>query len=207
MSQYERNLELLNTMRVVYNREPISDVPTVENNQYMFFSDGTHECYSLFKSKAKITTYKSLKWHLLVLWYLNSDLDREEFLKIVDVLSEKRNGFVSFSVNLEVLDRIVKEIHACNLNIAPRNKIRKVVFKVNSGLTKEQKLRIVGELIGRAKKIDSNDIYSVMIDLHDNGEKITIGRVSSILNVSSRTIHRNMPDELKREKEILNRTL
>jgi hypothetical protein len=106
-----------------------------------------------------------------------------------------------------VLDRIVKEIHACNLNIAPRNKIRKVVFKANSGLTKEQKLRIVGELIGRAKKIDSNDIYSVMIDLHDNGEKITIGRVSSILNVSSRTIHRNMPDELKREKEILNRTL
>ena len=203
---HERNLDYLIKRRIIYRRSPITDRPTESFDWGDYYEDGTYDCYDLFRSKAKITTYKSLKWHLLVLWYLNSDLDREEFLKIVDVLSEKRNGFVSFSVNLEVLDRIVKEIHACNLNIAPRNKIRKVVFKANSGLTKEQKLRIVGELIGRAKKIDSNDIYSVMIDLHDNGEKITIGRVSSILNVSSRTIHINIPDELNREKEILNRT-
>ena len=30
------------------------------------YEDGTHECYQLFRSRAKVTTYKSLKWHMLV---------------------------------------------------------------------------------------------------------------------------------------------
>ena len=33
----------------------------------MYYEDGTHECYELFRSSAKITTYKIFKWHLLVL--------------------------------------------------------------------------------------------------------------------------------------------
>ena len=74
MSQYERKLELLNKKRVVYRREPVTDTPTFENKEYMYFEDGTHECYELFRSTAKISTYKSLKWHLIVLKYLNDDL-------------------------------------------------------------------------------------------------------------------------------------
>ena len=35
--------------------------------------------YELFRTRAKITTYKSLKWHLLVLWYLNPQLDQDRF--------------------------------------------------------------------------------------------------------------------------------
>jgi hypothetical protein len=46
-----------------------------------------------------------------------------------------------------------------------------------------------------------------MIDLHDMGKKITIGRVAGLLNCSSRTIHRNMCETLKREKELLNKQL
>ena len=36
MSQYERNLELLNKRRIVYRRDPITDIPDIENNMYMF---------------------------------------------------------------------------------------------------------------------------------------------------------------------------
>ena len=43
----------------------ISDVPTIETDQYRYYENGTHQCYHLFNSKAKITTYKSLKWHML----------------------------------------------------------------------------------------------------------------------------------------------
>ena len=46
-----------------------------------------------------------------------------------------------------------------------------------------------------------------MIDLHDLREKITIRRLSELLRVSSRTIHRHMCIELKREKEILNQQI
>ena len=58
-----RNLEYLNKHRVVYRRMPITDKPDQETDCYMFYPNGTYECYELFRSKAKITTYKSLKWH------------------------------------------------------------------------------------------------------------------------------------------------
>ena len=69
-----RNLKYFNDNHIVYKRDPITDKPTEENWMYMFFEQGTYECYHLFTSKSKITTFKSLKWNLLVLWYLNSNL-------------------------------------------------------------------------------------------------------------------------------------
>ncbi len=38
-------------------------------------------------------------------------------------------------------------------------------------------------------------------------KKITIGRIAGLLNCSSRTIQRNMCDELKKEKQLLNKQL
>jgi transcriptional antiterminator len=44
-----------------------------------------------------------------------------------------------------------------------------------------------------------------MVDLNDMGKKITIRKIAGLLDCSSRTIHRNMCAELKREKELLNK--
>ena len=207
MSSFQRNLELLNRRRIVYRREPIDDVPDIENNKYMFFENGTYQCYDLFKSTAKITTYKSLKWHLLVVWYLNPLLDQDDFMDIAEIIAKKENGFVSFNMHPELLRKIVYDVSMCDLDIPPKNKLRKVIFKLHCGLVKEEKLRIVGQLIGRSNKIHPDDIYACMIDLHDMNKKITIGRVAGLLDCSSRTIHRHMCTELKREKEILNKEL
>ena len=95
----------------------------------------------------------------------------------------------------------------CDLDKPPKNKLRKVIFKPFTRISKEEKLRIVGELIGRSKRITEDDIYQCMIDLNDLGKKITINRIAGLLNCSSRTIHRNMCTQLKREKELLNKQL
>ena len=91
-----------------------------------------------------------------------------------------------------------------DLEQPPKNKLRKVVFKDGSGLDKKQKLSIVGQLIGRKSMIDEEAIYQCMLDLNDMGKKITIGRIAGLLDCSSRTIHRNMSDELRKEKDLLN---
>ena len=70
-----------------------------------------------------------------------------------------------------------------------------------------EKLRIVGKLIGRTKKIESDDVYEMMIQLHHDNKKITIQRISELLNVTTRTVHRRMCYELKKEKELLNQQL
>ena len=203
---HERNLEYLNKHRIVYRRMPISDKPTQENECYMFYEDGTHECYELFRSKAKITTYKSLKWHLLVIWYLNPQLDQDRFEDIAYIIANKDHGFITFTIPNQLLKQIIYEVSMCDLEEPPKNKIRKVIFKPTT-LSKEEKLRIVGQLIGRSKKFHGDDIYDIMLMLNHGGWKITIARLARGLDCSTRTVHRNMSEELKREKELLNQQL
>ena len=202
-----RNLKYLNDHRIVYRRMPVSDKPTQENEYYMFYTDGTYECYELFRNKAKITTYRSLKWHLLVLWYLNPQLDQDDFMKIAEVVGNKEHGIISFNIHSELLRKMVYDVSMCDLEEPPKNKLRKVIFKPFTRISKEEKLRVVGELIGRTKRVHTDDIYECMIDLNDMGKKITIGRIAGLLDCSSRTIHRNTCAELKREKELLNQQL
>ena len=203
----QRNLKYLNTNRIVYRRLPLTDKPTQETDVYIYYQNGTYQCYELFRSSAKITTYKSLKWHLLVLWYLNPQLDQDQFLRLAQVITHKPNGFVSFKVGAKLLDKIVMEVYMMDLDTPPKNKLRKVIFKPFAGISKEDKLRIVGKLIGRSIKVCPDDIYECMIDLNDMGKKITIGRVAGLLDCSKRTIHRNMCMHLKQEKELLNKQL
>ena len=204
---HNRNTNRLDMWRIVYRRFPITDQPTIENEVYMFYENGTHECYELFRSKAKITTYKSLKWHLLVLWYLNPQLDQEEFMKIAELIAEKQQGFTTFTIHSDLLRKMVYEISMLDLEEPPKNKSRKVIFKPYNGMCTEEKLRIVGQLIGRTKTVTQGDIYDLMLSLNHSGWKITINRLAIRLNCSTRTIHRNMCEELKREKELLNKQL
>ena len=204
---HERNIKLLNDRRIVYKRDPVNDIPTHQTDKYMFFEQGTYECYTLFASKAKITTYKSLKWHLLTLWYLNPNLDQDEFMQIAEIISVKEQGFTSFTIHIDLLRKMVYEVSMLDLDEPPKNKLRKVVFKYGCSLTKEEKLSIVGELIGRSKRIHEDDIYQCMLDLNDLGKKITITQLALYLECSTRTIHRNMGEQLKREKELLNQQL
>jgi len=202
-----RNLKYLNDNRIVYRQMPTKDKPTQENECYMFYIEGTHECYELFRNKAKITTFKSLKWHLLVLWYLNPDLDQDKFMRLAEIIAHKPNGFISFQIHEDLLRKIVYEVSMLDLDEPPKNRLRKVIFKYGNPLTKEEKLRIVGTLIGRSKKVHSDDIYDAMLSIHDNDVIITIAGLAKILFVSTRTIHRNMCEELRKEKELLNKQL
>ena len=68
-------------------------------------------------------------------------------------------------------------------------------------------MSIVGQLIGRSKKIHEEDIYQCMLDLNDYGKKITVARIAGLLNCSARTIYRTISNELKQEKELLNNEL
>ena len=206
MSQ-ERNLKWLHDRRVIYARNPITDVPTESTDLYDYYAEGTYQCYSLFRSKAKITTYKSLKWHMLVLRYLNDNLMDVEFASICHFIADKDNGFVTFFIKSKVLHEMIKEVLGVG-DTPPRNRIRKVIFKPKAWpLTLSEKLSIVGKLIGRSKRIVEDDIYQCMLDLNDSKQKITIAKLATMLKCTTRTIHRNMGNQLKLEKELLNNEL
>jgi hypothetical protein len=145
-------------------------------------------------------------WHLLVIWYLNPQLDPDGFKELADYISNEDNGFVTFNVSKNLLDKIIYEVSMHDLERPPKNKLRKIIFKDFSGLSINEKLSIVGQLIGRTKKAGPDDIYETMLYLHDMSEKITVKSLAKSLNVSTRTIYRNMNEELKKEKELLNKS-
>ena len=199
-----RKMFYLNNNNIVYRRDPISDKPTQVYEWGYFYEHGTYECYTLFRSKAQITTYKSLKWHLLVLWYLNPQLNPDKFEELAWFIAEKSNGFATFTMPELLLKTMIYEISMMDLDQPPKNKLRKVIFKDNTGLTKSEKLSIVGKLIGRGSKATPEDIYETMLLLHDDDKKITIAAIAKVLSVSTRTVYRNMTHELTKEKELLN---
>ena len=170
----------------------------------MFFKNGTYQCYDLFRSKAKITTYRSFKWHMLVLWYLNPNWTEHDAMDIAMYISYKPNGFTTFTINRWNVARLIDDLSVMDLDEPPRNKLRKIVFKQFTGLDKIEKLRIVGKLIGRLRGVKKEDIYEVMLQTNYEGSKIIISDIAKTLNVTPRTIHRHMCDELRKEKEILN---
>ena len=94
-----RKLEYLIQRRIVYRRSPINDIPTEVYDWGEYYADGTYECYDLFKSKAKITSFKSLKWHLLVLRHLNPDIKLSELQKISYHITNTKNNFITFDIN------------------------------------------------------------------------------------------------------------
>lgn len=204
---HDRNLDYLNKRRVIYRRGPINDKPTQEYEWGAFYENGTNECYELFRSKAKIPTYKSLKWHLYVLWYLNPALDQNEFESIVRHVCDKKNGFITFNVSEQLLQSMMYDVSLKDLEEPPYNKTRKIIFKDNSGLTLNEKLSIVGQMIGKTKKVNESDIYDAMLYMHDLNQKITIKKLADHFGCTTRTIHRNMSNELKKEKELLNQSL
>ncbi len=201
MSQ-DRNMKWLNDRRIIY-RDDGEDIPTIETREYKYYENGTYQCYHLFNSKAKITTYKSLKWHMLVLKYLNEDLLDLEFASICHMIADKENGFVTFFIKGKLLHEMIKNVIAQGGD-PPKNKLRKVIFKPYNGLTLSEKLSIVGKLIGRSSGVDKEDMYQCMLDLNDLGKKITWRKVAGLLDCSTRTIYRNLCGDLKHEKQILN---
>jgi len=201
-----RRIDYLNRNRIIYNRDPINDKPTKVYHWGKYYKEGTFECYELFKSKAKISSFKSLKWHLLVLRYLNSELEDHKFKELAYFITDKKNNFITFNIKekylLNMLDKLDDE-----LDKPPVNRKRKVIFKQITGLNTEEKLKIVGQLVGRSKSIYEDDIYQCMLDINDLGKKITMNKIANSLKCSTRTVYRTMGNQLKQEKNQLNKII
>ena len=135
------------------------------------------------------------------------DLSLEDDMRhVFKFIANKENGFVTFFIKNKLLENMITEVFGVG-DTPPRNRIRKVIFKDYTGLSLSEKLSIVGKLIGRSKKVCEDDIYQCMIDLNDSKQKITIAKLAKSLDCTTRTIYRNMGNQLKREKEILNKEL
>ena len=198
-----RNLTYLNNNRIIYRRYS-SDIPTSSHSWGWYYAEGTHGYYALFNNKAKINTIRSLKWHLLTLWYLNPELNKTKFTQLAKYIVYKQNGFVTFNIGSKLINQVIEDVFRQDLDHPPKNRLRKIVFKDSSGLSTIEKLKIVGKIIGGNKGIKEDDVYEAMLYIHEN-ENITVNKIAKVLKCTNRTIYRHMSKELKEEKNLLNK--
>ena len=138
-----------------------------------------------------------------MLVYLNK-MTHVEFYTLARYIANKKNGFITFNCHENLIEKIIDEVNEVDLDEPPRNKLRKIIFRDNSGLTIKQKQKIIGGLIGRSKKAEAGDIYETMLLINEQKNKITIRKIAAILDVSTRTIYRHMNKNLAEEKKLLN---
>tara|TARA_R100001377_G_C3163295_1_gene100425 strand:- start:228 stop:845 length:618 start_codon:yes stop_codon:yes gene_type:complete len=200
---YTRKIKWLNNKRILYRRDPVSDIPSIDNQKWMYFENGTYQYYHLFNTPSKITTYKSLKWHMLVLYYLNEEtINESKFISVSKFIANKENGFVTFFISKLNLEQMIKDVINQGGD-SPKNRLRKIIFKDYNSLSFEEKMKVVGQLSGR-QKLDKDKIYETMLSMNDFGKTITNNKLAIVLNCSVRTIQRHMCNNLKNEKQILN---
>jgi hypothetical protein len=199
----QRRMKIFETNRIIYRRDPITDIPTSVHSWGRFYKEGTHQYYNLFYSDAKITTIKSLKWHMYVLWYLNPNLHDKGFKKLYRHIINPLNNFITFTIDDNKSDQILLDITNMDLDRPPKNKLRKIIFNDLTGLTKHDKLKIVGQMIGR-KKLSPEKIYDAMLFINGINSKISINNLASYFSCSTRTIHRNINSQLRTEIKKLN---
>lgn len=202
-----RNMKVLHDNKIIYRSYPTTDIPTETYDWGWYYEDGTYQCYVLFNTDFIIGSFNSYVWHLCVIRYLNQDMDKHMFILIAKHISTMSNGFINFNVKQKSIDVLIENLSTNDPTIPPKNSLRKIIFKPLCGLTKEQKQKIVGSMVGRKGRISENNIYSCMLTINNNNELITDDKIASLLSCSRRTIIRNMGDELRKEKEILNKSL
>ena len=123
-----RDLKFLNDNRIIYRRYS-SDMPTSSHKWGWYYKKGTNGYYTMFNNKAKINTIRSLKWHLLTLWYLNPDMNKDKFILLAEYICYKQNGFITFSAGTKLINKLIEDVYKKDLDSPPKNKLRKIVFK------------------------------------------------------------------------------
>ena len=135
---------------------------------------------------------------------LNPEWEDAAAIGVATFLAWKPNGVITFTMIKWNIARLVHEASALDLEEPQRNKLRKIIFKVNCGLDKIEKRKIVGKLIGRLRGVQKEDIYEAMIQTNYEGEQIIISKLAQKLTVTPRTIHRHMCDAVTQVKIELN---
>ena len=202
-----RNLNWLWNRRVVTLRYPTTDNPTKAFYWGWFYKDGTHQYYHLFNKPHRINTFKSYKWHIAVIKYLNNGMSFEDFTQTCLFIKEQANGFSVIDIPNNKAMIMINDVFKNNTDLCPSNKIRKVVFKVACGLETHEKLAIVGHLIGRSKRLDVKDIISSMRFIHHSGYRVSIAKIARHFNCSRNTLYAILSDEAQEEINRLNNAL
>lgn len=173
-----------------------------EGYDFLFFDEGI-PFFSLYRGTRKINTKLELKYVGEVLLYLNPEIDYEYFIKLMLELSDRANGHVIRTYSVGFIRGMCESIYRnFSLNSTPYvRRYRKIIFNPSKRITKDEKMAIVGHIVGGKNKITDESIYEAVETLMETSAKITLVAIAETLDCSRQTIYRKITAPIK---EIIN---
>ncbi len=206
IEQEKHRLKRLHQMKIVLCKMPDEKELYIEYDWGRHYPDKVYGYINLFAYDYKIFTYDQLAYTLRAIRLMNPNITESKYSEVIDIITDPTNHFILFKPNANKLKKFLEDSESWDLeDLKVKTRPRKVIFNFNCVLDTREKLSIVGKLCGSGKRVTEEGIYESMVVLHyDYAEKITIQKLAKMLECTIRTIHRNMSDELRKEKELLN---
>lgn len=169
---------------------------------YVYFPEGI-PYYHLYRSSRKINSFSELEYIAEKFIYLNPDFDLKLMISLFIELSDREAGHIIRTYSQDrVTDMVYRVYDKKKQPYVPR--LRKIIFNPSKNLSKDQKMEIVGRLIGRKSIILKEDMMLILEDLYMNKERISISKLAELTDTSRYIIKKSIDQEIKGEIENLN---
>ena len=151
-----------------------------KGNDYVYFPEGV-KFYSLYRTTRKINSFSELEYIAEKFIYLNPDFDVEVAKSLFALISDRGSGHIIRTYGSSRVENMVERVFAAKKQpYCPR--LRKVIFNPFKMMSRSEKMKIVGSLIGTKEKPTEEQIDSTIEELWLDKEKITITKVAEKLN-------------------------
>lgn len=161
---------------------------------FLYFPDGV-EHYHLYRSSRKINSFAELQYVAEKFVHLNPEFDIELMKRLFTALSDRESGHIVRTYSPERVEGMIDFVHEQSKTpFCPRR--RKIVFNPSTPLSHKDKMKIVGQIIGRKERPSEHDIENVIEELWLNKEKITMKRVANELSTSVYLVRDYFTDEV-----------
>ena len=169
---------------------------------YVYFPDGI-PYYSLYRSKRKINSFSELEYTAEKFVHLNPDFNLDLMKSLFVSLSDRDNGHIVRTYGKDRVEAMVESVYIKRKE-PYISRLRKIIFNPNKMLSKEEKMKIVGEIIGSKPVISEEDINLVVDDLYLSKEPVTIAKLAELCDTSRYMIKKSITDEVMEKINAMN---
>lgn len=173
-----------------------------EGKDYLYFPNGC-KFYTLYRTTRKINSFNELKYIAEKFVYLNPDFNIETMVMLFLHISDRSNGHIIRTYGQQRVENMVYEVYD-NKKIPYCHRLRKVIFNPSKKIDRKTKMKIVGQLISTKQRPAPEYIASIIKELFEENQKITISKVAEKANTSRYMIRWYFDKEVCNEINLMN---
>lgn len=173
-----------------------------EGKDYLYFPNGC-KFYTLYRTTRKINSFNELKYIAEKFVYLNPDFNVEIMVMLFLHISDRSNGHIIRTYGQQRVENMVYEVYD-NKKTPYCHRLRKVIFNPSKKIDRKTKMKIVGQLISTKQRPAPEYIASIIKELFEENQKITISKVAEKANTSRYMIRWYFDKEVCNEINLMN---